>query len=190
MNDHNTMKPANTVPTVERVTKLSVADLNDLCDATDAAIEGGGGFGWVELPSREILERYWQGVVTMPARILFVARLDGMICGTCQLIQPPVNNEAQAHVVQMTTSFVAPWARGHSLAHMLVERAEKIALEEGFSVINLDVRETMESAIKLYESLGFIRIGEHPYYARVDNEVVKGYYYYKVIDPKAVEQEV
>lgn len=190
MNDRTTIKPMSTVPSVERITKLSAADLNDLCDATDAAIEGGGGFGWVNLPSREILERFWEGVVAMPARMLFVARLDGVICGTCQLIQPPSNNEAQAHIVQLTTSFVAPWARGHGLAKMLVEQAEKSALEEGFSVINLDVRETMQSAIKLYESLGFIRIGEHPYYARVNNEVIKGYYYYKLIDPKAFEQEV
>ncbi len=189
MNDQST-KPIDAVPTVERITELSTADLNDLCDAADAAIHSGGGFGWVDLPSRDILERFWQGVVAMPTRFLFVARLDGVICGTCQLIQPPVNNEAQAHAVQLTTSFVAPWARGHGLARALVEAVEKTALEEGFSVINLDVRETMESAIKLYESLGFIRIGEHPYYARVHDEVVKGYYYYKVIDPKAVEQEV
>ena len=68
--------------------------------------------------------------------------------------------------------------------------AEKEALEEGFAVINLDVRESLDQAIALYESMDYIRIGEHPYYARVDNKVLKGYYYYKVIDPKAVEQEV
>ena len=37
----------------------------------------GGGFGWVKLPSREILERFWNGVLAMPQRMLFVARLDG-----------------------------------------------------------------------------------------------------------------
>ncbi len=190
MSDQHPMKPTDPVATVERVIQeLTPADINDLSDATDAAVEGGGGFGWVDLPSRDLLERFWQGVIAMPARVLFVARLDGVICGTCQLIMPPVNNEAQSHAVQLTTSFIAPWARGHNLAHMLITQAEEVALEEGFSVINLDVRETMEGAIKLYEDLGYTRIGEHPYYARVKNEVVKGYYYYKVIDPKAVEQE-
>src|SRR5690606_11593474 len=168
---------------------LSKPDVGDMCDAVDAAITGGGGFGWLKMPERDGLERYWQGVVTMPARILFVARLDGVICGSCQLLRPPANNEAQAHIVQLTTNFVAPWARGHGLAKRLVETAEREALKEGYSVINLDVRETMEAAIKLYQSLGYIRVGEHPYYARVDGRVVKGYYYYKVIDPKAVEQE-
>jgi ribosomal protein S18 acetylase RimI-like enzyme len=183
-------KPGKPDSRVERVnTALSRVDLNDLCDAADAAIEGGGGFGWLKIPERDSMERFWNGVVTMPARILFVARLDGVICGSCQLLKPAINNEAQRHTVQLNTNFVAPWARGHGLAKLLIETAEAEALKEGFSVINLDVRETMERAISLYESLGYTRVGTHPYYARVDNKVVKGYYYYKVIDPKAVEQK-
>lgn len=182
MNDLINKQPIDPAPTVELVEgELTPADLNDLCDATDAAIEGGGGFGWVELPSREVLERHWQGVITMPARMLFVARLDGVICGTCQLVKPPKNNEAQAHAVLLKTNFVAPWARGHGLATMLIEEAEKAAKAEGFSVINLDVRETMDSAITLYESLGFERIGEHPHYAEVNGETIRGFYYFKAL---------
>lgn len=186
MGDRIKTKPMNPVPSVERVDALTPGDLNDLCDATDAAIEGGGGFGWVHLPARDILERYWQGVITMPARILFVARLDGVICGTCQLVKPPINNEAQSFSVQLMTNFVAPWARGHGLARMLVETAEQHAIKEGFAIINLDVRETMTTAIELYESLGFVRFGTHPHYAKVDGKVLKGYYFSKVIDPKTV----
>ncbi len=190
MGDQPKVKPIDPAPTVEQLEKFNPGDLNDLCDATEAAIKGGGGFGWVELPPRDVLERFWQGVLVMPARLLFAARLDGVICGTCQLWKPPINNEAQKHAVQLTTNFVAPWARGHNLAKMLIEKAEEAALREGFDVINLDVRETMVQAISLYESMDYVRIGTHPYYARVDDEVLKGYYYYKVIDPKAVEQEV
>ncbi len=189
MSDNNQIQSITPTLAVELVSDLSVSDLNDLCDATDAAIEAGGGFGWVELPSRAILERYWNGVVTMPSRMLFVARLDGVICGSCQILLPRGNNEAQDFVVQLTTSFMAPWARGHGLARMLVEVAEEKSLEAGYATINLDVRETMDRAISLYESMGYIRIGEHPYYARVNDEILKGYYYYKVIDPKAFEQE-
>lgn len=181
MSDQANKQPIEPVPTVEIVRELSTADLNDLCDATDAAIEGGGGFGWLELPAREVLERFWQGVITMPARILFVARLDGVICGTCQLIKPPFNNEAQAQSIRLSTNFVTPWARGHGLATMLVEEAEKTARAEGFEVINLDVRETMERAINLYETLGFERIGTHPYYAKVDGKPIGGYYYCKIL---------
>lgn len=181
MNDLLQTKSLEPTHSVERLQQLTEADLNDLCDATDAAIESGGGFGWLTLPSRDILERYWKGVIAMPARILLVARLDGVICGTCQLLKPPRNNEAQAHALQLTTNFVAPWARGQGLSEKLLEIAEKIARDEGFSVINLDVRETMTSAIKLYEKQGYARIGTHPHYAEVDGEILRGFYYYKEI---------
>lgn len=174
---------------VERLNALTVGDLNDLCDATNAAIESGGGFGWVHLPERGVLERYWQGVITMPSRILFVARLDGVICGTCQIVKPPQNDEAQSFSVQLTTNFVAPWARGHGLAKMLLDEVENYALEQGFSVINLDVRETMTAAISLYEKQGYTRIGIHPSYARIDGKILKGFYYYKILDPKSVQQQ-
>ncbi len=187
MNDQTKLKPLPPEPTVEVLESLTASDLNDLCDATDAAVQGGGGFGWVETPSREVLERYWQGVLAMPARILMVARLDGVICGTCQLWKPPLNNEAQAHVVTLTTNFVAPWARSYGLAKMLVEKAEDIARKEGFAVINLEVRESMTRAIEIYESLGYVRFGMHPYSVRVKDETLKGYFYYKVIDPEAVK---
>lgn len=184
MSDQIIKKPADPQLIVEQVTSLNAPDMNDLCDATDAAIEGGGGFGWLTLPARDILERHWSGVMAMPARFLFVARLDGVICGTCQLIKPPANNEAQRLNLQLTTHFVAPWARGHGLARLLVEEAERTALEEGFGVINLDVRETMTSAIALYESMGYERFGTHPHYAVVDGEMLEGYYYTKLLDPK------
>ncbi len=181
MAETTNLKTLEPTPIVEHIKKFHAGDLNDLCDATDAAIEGGGGFGWVKLPARDVLERYWQGVLTMPRRELFVARLDGVICGTCQLLKPPSNNEAQSFAVQLTTNFVAPWARGHGLAKMLVNAAEKKAREDGFEVINLDVRETLESAMTLYECIGYKRIGEHPHYAKVDGKILKGYYYCKII---------
>lgn len=181
MTENPQTKALESVTSVEKILQFTNGDLNDLCDATDAAIIDGGGFGWTKLPARETLERFWQGVLVMPARILLVARLDGVICGTCQLVKPPVNNEAQAHALQLTTNFVAPWARGHGLAQLLIKQAEKVAKKEGFKVINLDVRETQESAIKLYESQGFLRIGTHPHYAEVDGEIVKGFYYMKEI---------
>lgn len=176
-------KSATPVATVERVTELGPADMNDLCDATDAAIEGGGGFGWVKLPSRDLLERYWRGVLTMPSRMLFVARVDGIICGTAQLILPARNNEAQSFAATMITVFIAPWARGQGLSRRLVESVERAAREEGISVINLDVRETQSAAIKLYESLGYVHFGTNPVYARIDGLVIPGRYYYKIIDP-------
>ena len=69
---------------------------------------------------------------------------------------------------------------------MLLVEAEKEAVSEGFGVINLDVRETQEAAIALYESMGYQMFGAHPYYARVDDEIIKGRYYTKAISPQII----
>ncbi len=175
-------KSLKPVPSVEIVTEsLSVGDLNDLCDATEEAIEAGGGFGWIQLPNRNMLERFWQGVLAMPVRVLFVARLDGVICGTAQLVRPPKNNEAQASSVTLTGLFIAPWARGQGLSRRLLDLVEKTALKEDFKVINLDLRETQTAAITLYESNGYQLIGTHPNYAMIDQKYVAGRYYYKLL---------
>ena len=168
-----------TAATVERVSKFRTADLHDLCDAADLAIRDGGGFGWVDPPPRDVMERYWKGVLIVPERHLFVARLDGVVAGSAQLVSPPRNNEAQAHSAQLTTSFVAPWARGHGLARMLVRAVEMAAREAGYRVLNLDVRETQRAAIALYETLGFRRWGTHPHYANVRGQNLAGHFFYK-----------
>jgi ribosomal protein S18 acetylase RimI-like enzyme len=173
---------------VETVTALKGADRHDLCDAAEAAILDGGGFGWLRPPPRQVLEAYWQGVLLVPERRLFVARLDGVIGGSAQLVRPTRNNEAQAHAATMTTSFVAPWARGHGLARGLVTTVEAAAREEGFAIVNLDVRETQEAAIVLYETLGYRRWGTHPYYARVDGRWIAGHFYTKVVNPALIAE--
>jgi hypothetical protein len=105
---------ADTTPiaTVERITEFTDEDLASLCEAADAAIIDGGGFGWVNPPGRQALERYFRGLLLVPERELFVCRLDGVIVGSVQLIRPPRHNEAQAFAATLTHSFIAPYARG------------------------------------------------------------------------------
>ena len=173
------MSPAAVTTEVERLRTLEADDLEDLCEATVAAIEDGGGFGWVKAPARHVLEAYWNGVLLVPERSLFVARLNGTICGSVQLVAPPKNNEAQAFAAQLTGNFLAPWSRGHGLARRLIEAVEDAARVAGFAVLNLDVRATQEAAIGLYETMGFQRWGTHPAYARVEGKVIPGYFYSK-----------
>jgi ribosomal protein S18 acetylase RimI-like enzyme len=168
---------------VERVSGLNEAELADLCEAADAAIIDGGGFGWVNPPGRQALERYFKGVLLVPERALFVARVDGRIVGSAQLVRPPRNNEAQAFAAQLMHSFIAPFARGHGLARLLTHRVEEGARALGYHVLNLDVRETQDAAIRLYESLGYIRWAVHPAYARVGGRTIRGVFYYKLLQP-------
>ncbi len=60
------------VITIGKLDAFEGNDLGDLCDATETAILAGGGFGWLRPPPRDVLERYWRGVVLVPERMLFV----------------------------------------------------------------------------------------------------------------------
>ena len=164
---------------VEKISKLSKRALRELCDAASEAILDGAGFGWLRPPPAQDFERYWRGVVLVPERTLVVGRLDGVIGGSVQLVSPPPQKEALAFACLIDTHFVAPSARGHGMARALLERVEEEARAEGFTVMNLSVRETQDAAVNLYESLDFKRWGTHPKYALVDGKTVAGHYYSK-----------
>jgi RimJ/RimL family protein N-acetyltransferase len=175
--------PGTTELWVDRVTELSDHEMAELCEATDAAIIEGGGFGWVEPQGRAALERHFRGAMLVPERELFVARLDGLVVGSAQLVRPPRNNEAQAFSASLTHAYIAPYGRGHGLARLMIRRVEERAAALGHRVLNLDVRETQEIAIGVFEGLGYIRWGTHPAYARVRGQTVAGHFYYKLLEP-------
>jgi ribosomal protein S18 acetylase RimI-like enzyme len=168
---------------VERLTAFRNNDLQDLCEAAEEGIKAGGGFGWLKPPPRNVMESYWRGIMLIPDRQLFVGRLDGTIAGTAQLVRPARNNEAQAHAAQISTHFVAPWARGHGLARAIVVAAETAARTAGVQLVNLDVRETQAAAIQLYQSLGYHHWGTHPRYAQVGDDWVAGQFFWKQLEP-------
>lgn len=164
---------------IAKLRKLAGNDLAELCDAADAAVLDGGGFGWLAPPRRDVMEAYWRGVLLVPERTLIIGRLDGVIAGSVQLSRPPRNNEARAHAGIVSTFFVAPWSRGHGLANDLLEACEELARKEGYTVVNLDVRETQQRAIGIFETRGYRRIGSDPKYARVGGQYVAGLFFQK-----------
>jgi ribosomal protein S18 acetylase RimI-like enzyme len=171
---------------VEPLTELGQTDLDDLCDAALKAVADGGGFGWIKAPQRHVMENYWRGVLMVPERSLFVARLDGVICGSAQLVRSPRNNEAQSFSAQLISHFIVPWARRRGLGRRLVQAVEAAARAAGIAVLNLDVRATQIAAIALYESLGFERWGTHPAYALVQGAVLPGHFYLKRLSAEAI----
>ncbi len=168
---------------IELATRIDDLDMAELCEATDASIIESGGFGWVEPQGRTALERHFRGVLLVPERELYLARLDGNVVGSAQLVRPPRNNEAQAFGAQLTHAYIAPYARGHGLARLMVARVEERAAAMGIRVLNLDVRATQATAISLFEGLGYTRWGTHPAYARVGGQTVAGHYYFKLLEP-------
>ena len=101
---------------VEVLKSISDLDLADLCNITEQAIKAGGGFGWLKVPPRETLNNYWKGLVVVKNRILIAGRLSDAIAGALQLELQAHNNEAQKNICNITSHFVAPWARGYGLA--------------------------------------------------------------------------
>jgi ribosomal protein S18 acetylase RimI-like enzyme len=140
----------------EQLKRFNDTDLNALCEATDAAIIDGGGFGWVTPPGRRALETYFRGVLLVPER---------------------------AFAASLMHSYIAPYARGYGLARMLTGTVEERARELGYHILNLDVRETQTVAISMYESHGYVRWGEHPEYALVRGKPITGLFYYKRLRP-------
>ena len=69
---------------VEALSFLSNIDLADLCNITEQAVKAGGGFGWLSVPPRNILNKYWKGVILIQNRKLIVGRVNKAIAGTLQ----------------------------------------------------------------------------------------------------------
>ena len=164
---------------VDLLSSINNVDLADICNITEQAIKAGGGFGWLKVPPRDTLNKYWKGIVLVKNRKLIVGRLNNAIAGTLQLMFYPSNNEAQQHICNVTSHFVAPWARGHGLAKAMIDKAELMGKENGCDCVQLDIRETQEAAIQLFKSKGYKHWGSNPNYALVNGKNIKGLYYSK-----------
>lgn len=168
---------------VEKKTTLTEGELSELVIATEDAIRDGIGFNWMAPPMRETLEGYWRGVLMVPSRSLFIGRLDGVVAGAIQLVRPSKVKETSAFAATVEAHFVAPWGRGHGLAVQLLDATEREAAKEGFSVINISVRETQERALQIYREHGYTHWGTMPYYEYVNASMVSGHYFYKKLEP-------
>ncbi len=164
---------------MDTLNELSEVDLADLCNITEQAIKAGGGFGWLRVPTRDILNEYWQKITKDKLNHLIVGRLNGVIAGTLQLSYEAPNIESRKNIAQIKRQFVAPWARGYGLAKSMIDFSEQKAKEENIKSIQLSVRETQDAAIKLFTGKNYKIWGENPFYAFINGSFVKGIYFYK-----------
>ena len=89
----------------------------------------------------------------------------------------PASTTATHHAGPRRTALVTGASSGIGAAFV-----EATAREASLRVINLDVRETQERAIQIYEDLGYRRWGTLPHYAWVEGRWVTGFYYTKDLD--------
>ena len=97
-----------------------------------------------------IHEKYWNYVFLEDGQL-------SPILGFC-IVMPGVE---ELHLLNIA---IAPALRRKHIARRALEAIEKTGLEHGFSKILLEVRQSNEHAIALYEKLGFLFIGARKNY--------------------------
>ncbi len=167
---------------VELVESLDNVELMQLCEVTREAISVGESFSWLTVPEEKALENYWKGVVMMRERSLFLAKMDGQISGSCQLVRPPASNEVGSFRGEIVNFFLAPWARDYGLAKEMISRVQDYAIVRGCRSLETAVRADQLAAISICEWLGMEKWGIKKRFAFVNNQFLPGYFYAKDLD--------
>lgn len=144
---------------------LDDALIEGLADVLIDCVEGGASVSFMHpLPRRRALE-FWRRVargVTAGERALVVAEDAAGVCGTVQLVLDQPEN--QPHRADLSKMLVHRRARRRGLGVALMRAAEATARECGKTLLVLDTV-TGGDAERLYEQLGWVRVGVIPRYA-------------------------
>lgn len=160
-------------------------DIRQLVEISQLVILDGGAIGWTNAIDAHELASYWETTaekVRKGACVLAIAETTSQIIGTAQLHVPlrPEHSTA-GHAGTLSKVFVHPNFRRLGIGRELLRCLEDEAKVRGLTTIELSVRINQIGAIGLYESLGYSRWGEQPYYAKLGLEYFSGYHYVKVI---------
>jgi GNAT superfamily N-acetyltransferase len=150
---------------VRRLHALDDATIDDLADVLIDCVEGGASIGFMHPLSRDRARAFWRRVAPAVAageRSLLVAEDERGVCGTVQLVLEQPEN--QPHRADVTKMLVHRRARRRGVGAALMRAAEATALERGKSLVVLDTVTGGDGA-RLYERLGWKRVGEIPGYA-------------------------
>ena len=110
-------------PAVERLTELGDDDLAALCEAADAAILDGGGFGWIKSPGRVTLEATSRACSSRRAGSC--SRPGWTACWWAQRSSSAVAQQRGAGLRRSAyRELRGPYAPGHGLARLMTLRVE------------------------------------------------------------------
>lgn len=128
--------------------------------------------------TRERATAFWRKVaagVAAGERAILIAEDPRGICGTVQLVlDMPENQPHRADVVKM---LVHPRARRRGLGEALMRAVEVMARECGRNLLVLDAVIGGDAA-RLYEKLGWIKVGDVPRFALMPDGAECGTTYY------------
>ncbi len=151
------------------IRRLAATDLDGQLDALAAVlfdcVAGGASVSYLAPFSQEQARSAFEAFAAeaeQGRRLLLAAFVDGQLVGTVQVIlELPPN---QPHRAEIAKLLVHRSARRRGIAQLLMERAEAEARAEGKTLLVLDTV-TGDGAERLYERLGWTRVGVIPGYA-------------------------
>src|SRR5713226_7785552 len=133
------------------------------------AVNGGASIGFMPPISAAEALAYWREVIAAircGRRLLLVAIDGDLVEGSVQIdLEPRANGNHRAEVIKL---FVHRRARRRGLAKALMSEVELVARRLGRTLLLMDTRKGGD-AEKMCESLGYVRYGEVPGYARSGN---------------------
>jgi GNAT superfamily N-acetyltransferase len=162
---------------------VDAADIQALSDVLIDCVEGGASISFMLPLTRDRAVAFWKKAAEAVAagqRALLVAEDDKGICGTVQLIFDLPEN--QPHRADLAKMLVHRRARRQGLGAALMRAAESTARECGKTLLVLDAV-TNGDAYRLYQRLGWIRVGDIPNFALMPNgEPCSTTYFYRKLD--------
>jgi GNAT superfamily N-acetyltransferase len=153
--------------------------IGQLADVLLDCVEGGASVSFMLPMAREKALRFWEDVadgVARGERTLIVAEDAQGIAGTVQLVTSMPEN--QPHRADVAKLLVHRRARGAGIGRRLMEAVEEAARGQGRRVLVLDT--ASDTAERLYERLGWQRVGVVPDYAYMpDGALCATTFFYK-----------
>jgi acetyltransferase len=128
------------------------------------AVDGGAGVSFMAGLSLAEAASWWRQTLraSSPRAIILIARQAGEVAGTVQL--QPAWAPNQPHRADIAKLIVHRKARRKGIARELMREVERLAKDAGFTLLLLDTCKGT-AAERLYQSLGWTRVGEVPHFA-------------------------
>jgi ribosomal protein S18 acetylase RimI-like enzyme len=169
---------------LRRVREFGEKQIGELVEVLIDCVEGGASVSFMHPLTRDRAVAFWrrvaEGVAAGERAVLVAEDADG-VCGTVQLILAQPEN--QPHRADLAKLLVHCRARRQGLGATLMRAAETVARECGKTLLVLDAV-TDGDAARLYERLGWERVGTIPGYALMPRGGLCGttYYYRSLAD--------
>ena len=149
---------------LRRLHSLDEAHIDQLASVLMDCVEGGASVSFMQPLTQERAAAFWRKValgVAAGERALLVAEDAQGVCGTVQLVidQP----ENQPHRADLSKLLVHRRVRRQGLGEALMRAAEAMARDCGKTLLVLDT--ASDTAERIYERLGWVRVGVIPGYA-------------------------